>query len=94
MLNQAKLVNPGREVLTISDLARVDLKIFVDETEIGKVRPGQKVDVKVDTFPVNLYRIGFFCFSGRRIYSENHSDEKERVKLVYLVKVSIVNPKL
>ncbi len=45
-----EVVSPGREVLTMSDLSRVDLKIFVDETEIAKVRPGQKVEVKVDTY--------------------------------------------
>jgi HlyD family secretion protein len=35
-----EVVTPGREVLTLADLSRVDLKIFVDETEIGKVKPG------------------------------------------------------
>ncbi|MDO9586170.1 MAG: efflux RND transporter periplasmic adaptor subunit, partial [Syntrophales bacterium] len=43
-----EVVTPGREVLTLVNLFRVDLKIFVDETEIGKVKPGQDVDVKVD----------------------------------------------
>ena len=86
-------VNPGREVITISDLARVDLKIFVDETEIGKVRPGQKVDVKVDTFPGKTYTgsVSFVSPEGE-FTPKIIQTKKERVKLVYLVKVSIANP--
>jgi HlyD family secretion protein len=85
-------VNSGREVITISDLSRVDLKIFVDETEIGKVRPGQKVDVKVDTFPGKTYTgtVSFISPEGE-FTPKIIQTKKERVKLVYLVKVSIVN---
>jgi HlyD family secretion protein len=86
-------VNSGREVLTVSDLARVDLKIFVDETEIGKVKPGQKVDVKVDTFPGKTYTgtVSFISPEGE-FTPKIIQTKKERVKLVYLVKVSIINP--
>ena len=86
-------VNPGKEVITISDLSRVDLKIFVDETEIGKVRPGQKVDVKVDTFPGKIYTgyVSFVSPEGE-FTPKIIQTKKERVKLVYLVKVSITNP--
>ena len=88
-----EVVSPGREVLTLSDLSRVDLKIFVDETEIAKVRPGQKVEVKVDTFKDKV-------FSGLVSYISPEAEftpkiiqtKKERVKLVYLVKVSLPNP--
>ncbi len=87
-----EVVTPGREVLSLADLSRVDLKIFVAETEIGKVIPGQEVDVKVDTFPDKIFKgkVAFISpeseFTPKTI--ETH---KERVKLVYLVKVSIQN---
>jgi HlyD family secretion protein len=86
-------VNPGREVLTISDLSRVDLKIFVDETEIGKVKPGGPVEVKVDTFPGKIYRGNISFISPQGEFTPKIiQTKKERVKLVYLVKVSIPNP--
>lgn len=86
-------VTPGREVITLSDLSRVDLKIFVDETEIGKVKPGQKVEVKVDTFPGKSYTgyVSFISPEGE-FTPKIIQTKKERVKLVYLVKVSILNP--
>ena len=92
-IEPGETVNPGREVITISDLSHVDLKIFVDETEIGKVRPGQKADVKVDTFPGKTYAgyVSFISPEGE-FTPKIIQTKKERVKLVYLVKVSIVNP--
>jgi len=92
-IEPGETVNSGREVITISDLARVDLKIFVDETEIGKVIPGQKVDVKVDTFPGKIYTgsVSFVSPEGE-FTPKIIQTKKERVKLVYLVKVSIANP--
>jgi HlyD family secretion protein len=94
-IEPGETVNPGREVITISDLSRVDLKIFVDETEIGKVKPGQKVDVKVDTFPGKTYTgsVSFISPEGE-FTPKIIQTKKERVKLVYLVKVSIDNPDL
>lgn len=88
-----EVVTVGREVLSMADLSRVDLKIFVNETEIGQVKPGQAVSVKIDTFPDKAYE-------GRVAYISPESEftpkiiqtHKERVKLVYLVKISIDNP--
>jgi HlyD family secretion protein len=73
----------------------VDLKIFVDETEIGKVKPGQKVEVKVDTFPKKTFegRVTFISPEGE-FTPKIIQTKKERVKLVYLVKVSVPNPDL
>ncbi len=92
-IEPGETVTPGREVITISDLSRVDLKIFVDETEIGKVKPGQKVEVKVDTFPGKSYTgyVSFVSPEGE-FTPKIIQTKKERVKLVYLVKVSIENP--
>jgi HlyD family secretion protein len=90
-----EVVNPSREVFTLSDLSMVDLKIFVDETEIGKVKPGQEVEVKIDTFPEKVYRgnVAFISPEGE-FTPKIIQTHKERVKLVYLVKVAISNPDL
>ena len=88
-----EVVTVGREVLTLSELARVDLKIFIDETEIGKVKPGQKAEVRIDTFPDRTFQgtVTFISPEGE-FTPKTIQTHKERVKLVYLVKVSIPNP--
>jgi HlyD family secretion protein len=86
-------VTPNQEVLSIADLTSVDLKLFVAEPEIGRIAPGQPVAVKIDTFPDKTY-------TGRVAYVSPQAEftpkiiqtHKERVKLVYLVKVSLANP--
>jgi HlyD family secretion protein len=90
-----EVVSVGREVYSMADLSMVDLKIYVDEGSIGRVKQGQEVDVKVDTFPDKTYkgRVAFISpdaeFTPKIIQTH-----KERVKLVYLVKVRIPNPEI
>ena len=93
-IEPGETVTPGREVLTVSDLSRVDLKIFVDETEIGKVKPNQSVEVKVDSLPGKSFvgHVTFISPEGE-FTPKIIQTKKERVKLVYLVKVSIDNPR-
>ena len=72
-----EVVSPGREVLTLSDLSPVDLKIFVDETEIGKVKPGQKVEVRMDTFPdQGLHGHGVLRLPRGRVHPQDHPDKE------------------
>jgi len=94
-IEPGEVVTPAREVITLSDLSKVDLNIFVSETDIGRVKPGQTVDVRVDTFPNK-------SFVGQVAYISPEAEftpkiiqtRKERVKLVYRVKVTIPNPDL
>ena len=88
-----EVIIPSREVLSLTDLSTVDLEIFVNETEIGAVKPGQDVEVKVDTFPDKVYRGKVSFISSEAEFTPKFiQTRKERVKLVYLVKVSIPNP--
>ena len=90
-----EVVSPGQEVFSLADLSEVNLKVFVGETEIGKVKPGQSAEVKIDTFPSKTFagRVSFISpeaeFTPKIIQTH-----KERVKLVYLVKITIANPNL
>ncbi len=90
-----EVVSPGREVLSLADLSEVKLKVFVDETEIGKIKPGQEVEVKIDTFPDKIYtgHVSFISPEGE-FTPKIIQTRKERVKLVYLVKIAIANPNL
>ena len=37
--------------LTIVDLDRLEVRAYVDETDVGRIRPGQRVAFVVDTYP-------------------------------------------
>jgi HlyD family secretion protein len=48
-------VSGGTTLLKMADLSRVQVRALVDETEIGKVRSGQRATVKVDAFPGRIF---------------------------------------
>ena len=56
---------------------------------------GRGVDIKVDTFPDKVYegKVSFISSEGE-FTPKVIQTHKERVKLVYMVKVSIPNPAL
>ncbi|RLB13178.1 MAG: hypothetical protein DRG63_10710 [Deltaproteobacteria bacterium] len=90
-----EVVSPAREVMSIADLSTVDLKVFVGEPELGHIKPGQKVRVKTDTFPNKTYEGYVSYISPEAEFTPKIiQTHKERVKLVYLVKVTIPNPHL
>ena len=49
-------VNPfDRVIATLPDLSSMISKVFVNEIEISKVKPGQKVNINVDAFPEKTF---------------------------------------
>jgi HlyD family secretion protein len=92
-IEPGEVISPSREVFNLANLSNVDLKIFVEEAAIGKVKPGQAVDVRIDTFPNRIFKgtVSFVSPEGE-FTPKIIQTQKERVKLVYLVKVAIPNP--
>ena len=92
-IEPGEVVTPGQDIFSLSDLSEVELKIFVDETEIGKVKHGQTAEVKVDTFPDKVFKGKVSFISPEAEFTPKIiQTHKERVKLVYLVKILIPNP--
>jgi HlyD family secretion protein len=90
-----EVVTTGREVLSLADLSKVELKIYVGETEIGNIKQGQKADVTIDTFPDKVFQgTVSFVSSEAEFTPKIIQTHKERVKLVYLVKITVPNPEL
>jgi len=92
-IEPGEVVTPNRYVFSLADLNRVELKIFVEETTIGRIKPGQRAEVTVDTFPGKVYH-GFVSYiSPEAEFTPKYiQTRKERVNLVYLVKITVPNP--
>jgi len=84
---------PGGAVVTLGDLEKPWLKAFINENDLGKVKLGQKVSVTTDSYPGKVYagKITFIS-SEAEFTPKNVQTTKERVKLVYRIKVSLSNP--
>jgi HlyD family secretion protein len=87
-----EVVNPGTPVLTLADVENVWLKAYISETDLGKVKWGQEVIVTTDLRPQKEYkgRISFVS-SQAEFTPKSIQTEKERVTLVYRIKVDISN---
>jgi HlyD family secretion protein len=88
-------VAAGTPVVTVGELDTVWVRAYINETELGKVRVGQKARVTTDTWPGKVY-YGTLTFisSEAEFTPKNVQTQKERVKLVYRVKVTIPNPNM
>ena len=94
-IEPGEVVTPTRQAMTLSDLSSVKVKIYVGETEIGGVKPGQKAEVKVDSLPGKTFEgtVTFISPEGE-FTPKIIQTRKERVKLVYLVEITVANPNL
>lgn len=88
-----EIVNPSSSLLKLSDLETVNLIIYVNETELGKVKLGQKADITTDTYKEKVY-IGKIIFISpeAEFTPKNIQTQDERTKLVFGVKIEIPNP--
>jgi HlyD family secretion protein len=90
-----EFVAAGTPIVTVADLENVWLRAYINETDLGRVKVGQRVRVTADTYPGKRYegRISFIA-SQAEFTPKNVQTEKERVKLVYRIKVDIRNPNM
>ena len=56
VISSPNTASGGTVLLTMADLALVQIKTYVDETDIGKLRPGLPADVTVSAFPNRPFR--------------------------------------
>lgn len=88
-----EVVNPGTSVLTLVDINNVWLKAYIPETDLGKVKWGQEVVVTTDLRPKKEYRGRISFISSEAEFTPKQiQTEKERVTLVYRIKIDIPNP--
>jgi HlyD family secretion protein len=87
-----EVVSPGTPIVTLADLDHLWVRVYVPETDLGQVRWGQEVTVRTDTYPNKNYhgRVSFIS-SEAEFTPKSVETEKERVTLVYRVKVDVDN---
>jgi HlyD family secretion protein len=83
----------GATLLTVANLDEVHLTIYVPEDELGRVYLGQEVEVMVDSFPGLVFTGTVSHIAQQAEFTpKNVQTEKERVNMVFAVKVRLPNP--
>lgn len=89
---EGEYVSPGSPVLTVGDITNVFLRAYINETDLGRVKVGQKVYVITDTYAGKKYEgTVTFIAPEAEFTPKNVQTTQERAKLVYRIKVAVPN---
>lgn len=82
----------GASTFMIADLSKVNLVVYVSETNLGNVKLGQVAEIKTDTFKDKVYKGKVIFISPEAEFTpKNIQTKDERTKLVFAVKIEIPN---
>ena len=92
-LEAGETANPGVPIVTILDTQNLWLRAFVPETDIGRIRVGQPATITVDAYPGRGFAGEITEISSEAEFTpKNVQTKKERVNLVFRIKVAARNP--
>lgn len=92
-IEPGEYVAPGTPVVTIGDLEHPWLRAYISETDLGRIKLGQPVQVTTDTYPGKVFEGHISFISDQAEFTpKNVQTEQQRVKLVYRIKIDLKNP--
>lgn len=92
-LEAGETANPGVPIVTLLDPRELWLRAYVAETDIGRVRVGQPASISVDAYPGRGFPGVISEIASEAEYTpRNVQTKKERVNLVFRVKITASNP--
>lgn len=88
-----EFVAPGTPVVTVGDTRHMWVRAYLNQTDLGRVRHGQAVAVRIDSFPGKDFpgTVSYIA-SEAEFTPKTVQTPKERVKLVFRLKVDVANP--
>lgn len=90
---EGETVSSMSSLLKIADLSKVELYIYIPETELGKINFGNKAEVYVDSYPGKAFEGKVVYISPEAEFTpKNIQTKDERTKLVFAVKIELQNP--
>ena len=91
-LEAGEVAAAGATVVTIADIEHPWLRGYVPETQIGRVKIGQKVKLRTDSFKDRNYEGQITYISSQAEFTPKQiQTQEERVKQVYRVKITVDN---
>jgi len=91
-VERGELVSPGATLVTLVDLDIVSVMIYVPEKVLGRIKLGDRAEVRIDAFPDKTFAGEVTYISPEAEFTPKNVQTKEdRVKLVFGVKIEIEN---
>jgi HlyD family secretion protein len=87
------LIAPNTPVVTLLEKDQIYVRIYIPETEFGRIRLGQKAEVRVDSFPNTVFDGEVEQINQQAEFlPRNVQTRQERVHEVFGVKIRINDP--
>ncbi len=88
-----EMTAPGAAALRLADLRRLELRFYLDESEMSLVALGRDLPVRVDAFPGRAFTGTVTWISSEAEFTpKNAQTHDARAQLVYAVKLVVPNP--
>lgn len=85
-------VNPGAALATVGDMNDCWVKVYISSTQLGLIKVGQAVAVRVDSFPGRVFAGTIKEIAQNAEFTPRQSiTQRERANLVFAVKVRVDN---
>lgn len=92
-VHEGEFTTMGKTVAEIFDRDKTEIKVYISEANIGHVKPGQEVDIYVDStdevFKGEVIRIN----NNAEFTPKNIQTKEERVNTVFEVKIKVLDTK-
>lgn len=93
LVEEGEVVAAGTPLVTFVNLSNLNVKVYLPERDIGKVKLGSAARVYVDAFPNRFFEATVSEVAQQAEFTPRDIHMKdERVKLVFAVKLAIKNP--
>jgi HlyD family secretion protein len=88
-----EIVNPGGALVQIANLNEMEIKLYVAEIDLGKIKAGEELTIQVDSYPDRNFTGKIIWISPKAEFTPKNVQTKEaRTNLVYAVKLLVPNP--
>jgi len=87
------LIAPNTPIATLLERDQIYVRVYVPETQYGRVKVGQKAEIRVDSFPKEVFQGAVEQINQQAEFlPRNVQTREERVHQVFGVKVRIDDP--
>ncbi len=92
-IDPGEIVAPGTPLFKLADISIMRLMVYLGESDLGKIKVGDTVQVAVDSHPGERFPGTITWISPKAEFTPKNVQTREsRVDLVYAVRISIDNP--
>jgi HlyD family secretion protein len=92
-VDRGEIAKPGGPVAMVADLGRMWIKVYVKETDLGRIRLNSEAVLRIDSAPGREFKGRVSWISQKAEFTPKMVQTRDaRSDLVYAVKVEVANP--